>query len=201
MYIVGCQKYSINPKFEPSTAVFVVDDKPAVTCLSNTFCKLTILSSPCPITRMSPCNKRNHLRRSLATTCVSLYTVPSQFFSLFLNCAPVLFGIPRLLFPSEAQVRAIRMIKLLSLRKAWPIHFHHFPWIVLDSGIVAVISYNCLFDIMSGKCIFKNLLRHLQLNVSSFSSSFSVVPPSLESYSNKEMTFILNMLSFVLVLY
>lgn len=48
---------------------------------------ITYLFPPCPGGRMRPCNKRRHLRRSLATTCASLHMYHSNScqLSLFLQ--------------------------------------------------------------------------------------------------------------------
>lgn len=61
-----------------------------------------------------------------------------------------------------------------------------FLWLFLIVG-----SLLCLFDILSGQCIFKILWRHFRWNASSFSSYFSVVLQSSEQYSNTTLVLIL----------
>lgn len=84
-------------------------------------------------------------------------TVPDKFFSLSF---------------SNAKVNAVLMFELLSLRRTCCINLQCLPMIVFESGIVAVCSYRCWFDILSGQCIFKILQKQFRWNVSSFSSSF-----------------------------
>lgn len=86
-------------------------------------------------------------------------------------CLWVLFGRSLLLFPSGALVSAVLMFELLSFQTTGPNQFQHLPWIVLGSGIVAVLSYSCWFDILPGQHIFKILRRHFRWNASSFSLS------------------------------
>lgn len=58
-----------------------------------------------------------------------------------------------------------------------------FLWLFLIVG-----SLLCLFDILSGQCIFKILWRHFRWNASSFSSYFSVVLQS--SYLSDDIVFL-----------
>lgn len=106
--------------------------------------------------------------------CLSL--IMPLYFSLSFSIVrlKVLYDLPHFLFPSGAQVSEVLMFELLSIRRIWHIHFQRLPWIVLDSGIVAVLSYSCWFDVLYGQCIFKIIRRHFRWNVSSFSSPFSV---------------------------
>lgn len=65
---------------------------------------------------MRTCNKRRHLCQSLTTSLSP--TVPPKFFflSLFLRCTPPgVPGLPRLLFPSGAQISALLIFELLLL--------------------------------------------------------------------------------------
>lgn len=55
---------------------------------------------------------------------------------------------PQYLSPNQNSSDILSVIPL----ETRPIHFQRLPLFVLDSGIVAVFSYSCLFDILSGNC-------------------------------------------------
>lgn len=71
------------------------------------------------------------------------------------------------------QVGVVLIFKLVFLRNTWHIHFQRLPWTILDSGIVAVLSYNSWFDILSALSFFKIFRRYFRdIKISSFLSFF-----------------------------
>lgn len=93
----------------------------------------------------------NNLAMPLSNIAVSL-----QFFFLFFRCSLGVFRcslgflafFPQYLSPNQNSSDILSVIPL----ETRPIHFQRLPLFVLDSGIVAVFSYSCLFDILSGNC-------------------------------------------------
>lgn len=92
--------------------------KNTINCLhktANMF--ITDLSPSCFRGRIRPCNKRRHLRQSLATTCTCLITVSLKLVSpfcssFFLHCAPITALVfSELLYFLSFQVGAVLMFK------------------------------------------------------------------------------------------
>lgn len=87
---------------------------------------------------------------------LSNIAVSLQFFFLFFRCSLGVFRcslgflafFPQYLSPNQNSSDILSVIPL----ETRPIHFQRLPLFVLDSGIVAVFSYSCLFDILSGNC-------------------------------------------------
>ena len=87
----------------------------------------------------------------------------------------VTFGRPLFLFPSGAQVKAMRGFCWLFICNTCPIqrHLH----LLICSLMVQVLAHRLTssFDTFMGQYIFSNLRRHLCRNVSSFTSSLFVI--------------------------
>ena len=83
----------------------------------------------------------------------------------------ITFGRPLFLFPSGAQVKAMRGFCWLFIRNTCPMQRH--LRLLICSLMVQVLACRLTssFDTFIGQYIFSNLRRHLCRNVSSFASS------------------------------
>lgn len=108
---------------------------------------ITDLSPSCFRGRIRPCNKRRHLRQSLATTCTCLITVSLKLVSpfcssFFLHCAPISgLVFSELFYFLSFQVGAVLMFNqfLSSENMTYPFPTPSFNY--LDSWIFDVLSY------------------------------------------------------------
>lgn len=139
-------------------------------------------SSPCPWACVRLCNKKRPLmsHQLLTTTCNSIQLCHPQFFFLsFSTLHPqVIFGLT-CFFPWRTKSKQFRCCCFYEGR-----------------GLSISNSSFCWFDILSGQLVYFKIRReHFRWYILRLSSSFSVVLPSSEQYSNTEMTFVLNILS------
>ena len=87
----------------------------------------------------------------------------------------LIFSRPLVLFPSGAQVKAMRGFCWLFIRNTCPIQRH--LRLLICSPMVQILAHRLTssFDIFIGQYILSNLLRHLRKNVTSFASSLFVI--------------------------
>ncbi|CAH8676192.1 unnamed protein product [Schistosoma rodhaini] len=111
----------------------------------------------------------------------------------------VFFGLPLLLRPSGFHVRACLVTQLGDFLKVCPIHFQRFFLIFSSAGIWFVVSHSNLLLIVSGHRIRSILRRQLLINTCIFWIMAFVVLHVSAPYRRTVLTFVLKILTLVLV--
>ncbi|KAH9595294.1 hypothetical protein MS3_00001397 [Schistosoma haematobium] len=120
--------------------------------------------------------------------------------SISISRSNVFFGLPLLLWPSGFHVRACLVAQLGAFLNVYPIHFQRFFFLISSSaGIWFVLSHSRLLIIVSGQRIRSILRRQLLINTCIFWMMAFVVLQVSAPYSRTVLTFVLKMLTFVLV--
>ncbi|KAH9584739.1 hypothetical protein MS3_00000245 [Schistosoma haematobium] len=127
-----------------------------------------------------------------------------QFWFIFLmfisiSRRNVFFGLPLFLWPSGFHARACLVTQLSAFLNVCPIHFQRFFLISSSIGIWFVLSHSWLLLIVSGQRIRSILRRQLLINTCIFwMMAFAVLQVSAP-YSRTVLTFVLKILTLVLV--
>ena len=111
-----------------------------------------------------------------ATTAASLHDAkPKAVLSFSAVLRQVSLGLPRLLFPTEAQINAVLGCWLASILRMWPMNLQHCRKIC--SLMVLMLAWLRIssLDTFMRQLIFINLLKFLCKNTSSLVASFLVI--------------------------
>ena len=109
----------------------------------------------------------------------SLVTVPQVWFRVLSSLSTVrrqvFFGLPRFLFPSGVQCRAVRVMLSKSLRRTCPIHLHRRRMMMVSMHSCWHWASSCRLEMVSGHDIRKILRRFLVWKVDSLVISLLVI--------------------------